>query len=119
MAKQMSKSLRDKLTAVIGPLLRFKRPGRETLHAQGDPMKSECITLAAESTYAPAVRTGNGVAPLETVARSLGYTEKERLFAENVLDRFVWRNPTESVRLNGNSVEEEAIDSLRGQDYAA
>lgn len=60
-----------------------------------------------------------GAAPIEVVARALGYTEKELLLAGNVLNRFAWRYPAEPSRKNVNSTETEAIDSLSSRNPAA
>ena len=60
-----------------------------------------------------------GAAPVEVVARALGYTEKELLLAGNVLNGFAWRYPAEPSRKNVNSTETEAIDSLSSRNPAA
>ena len=90
--KPMSKSLKERLTAVIGPLLRSERRGRGT---QGGPMKNESIAFAVKEPYATSncEKIGAGVMPLEVLGRSLGYTRKELVVAGEVLNRFVWRRP--------------------------
>jgi len=103
----MSKSLKDKLAAVIGPLLRSERPGGGTEHPLEDPMKNKSITLAVKEPYAAVVggEASVGVAPVEAVGRALGYTEKELVFAADVLNRFAWRYPSEPSPKDANSTE--------------
>jgi len=98
MANKMSKSLKDKLTAAIGPLLRSERRGRRT--QGGGPMKNESISLAVDKSSTAVVRgkASAGVAPVEAVGRALGYTEKELLLAGEVLNRLVWRYPVSDDR---------------------
>jgi len=105
MASKMSKSLKDKLTAVIGPLLRSARPGGGTPRPQEDPMKNKSITLAVKEPYATVVDGEAGTAPLEAVGRALGYTEKELVVAADVLNRFAWRRPAEPSRKDANSTD--------------
>jgi hypothetical protein len=58
-----------------------------------DPMNIEAITLVGEQDSIRAIRGKNDcrVAPLESVAGALGYTEKEMDLAGGVLNRFAWR----------------------------
>ena len=117
----MSKSLKETLTAVIGPLLHCERPGRRTQRPQGDPMHNEFSTLAVKDRKA--VVTGEesraGAALTEAVGHALGYTEKEFVLAARVLDRFAWRYPAEPSRKNLNSLEAEVIGPLSGRNQAA
>jgi hypothetical protein len=96
MSKSLSKSLRDRLTTLIG----------------GFAVKKPCAAIAREE---PRV----GAAPVEAVARVLGYTEKELLLAADVLNRFAWQYPAEPPRKNANSTETETIDSLSSRNPAA
>jgi hypothetical protein len=96
MSKSLSKSLKDRLTALIG----------------GFAAKEPCVALVRREPSADE-------APVEVVARTLGYTEKELLFAGNVLNRFTWRYPAEPPRKNVNSTETESIDSLFSWNPAA
>jgi hypothetical protein len=105
LANKMSKSLKDKLTAVIGPLLRSERPGGGTQRPEGVPMKNKSITLAVEEPYAAVVGGEAGTAPLEAVGRALGYSEKELVLAADVLNRFAWRRPAEPSRKDANATE--------------
>jgi len=95
MANKMSKSLKDKLTAAIGPLLRSERRGRRT--QGGGPMKNESVTLAVIDSCAQE-ETNTRLASVEAVGRALGYTEKELLLAGEVLNRLVWRYPVSDDR---------------------
>lgn len=95
MANKMSKSLKDKLTAAIGPLLRSERRGRRT--QGGGPMKNESVTLAVIDSCAQE-ETNTRLASVEAVGRALGYTEKELLLAGDVLNRLVWRYPVSNGR---------------------
>jgi hypothetical protein len=105
MANTMNKSLKDKLIAVIGPLLRSARPGGGTQRPQEDPMKNKSITLAVEEPYAAVVGGEAGTAPLEAVGRALGYTEKELVLAADVLNRFAWRYPAKPSPQDANATE--------------
>jgi len=102
MSNKMNKSLKDKLTAVIAPLLRSERPGVGTQRPEGVPMKNKSITLAVEEPYAAAVGGEAGTAPVEAVGRALGYTEKELVLAADVLNRFAWRYPAEPSPQDAN-----------------
>jgi hypothetical protein len=102
MANKMSKSLKDKLTAVIAPLLRSERPGGGTQRPQEDPMKNKSITLAVKEPYAAVAGGETGTAPVEAVGRALGYTEKESVLAADILKRFAWRYPAVPSRKNAN-----------------
>ena len=84
-------------------------------------MKNELVTLTAKAPYGSiASGQGNsGVAPLEAVGRALGYTEKELVFAADVLNQFVWRRPAESSRKNAEATEAETIDHRLDRDHAA
>ena len=82
MSKSLSKSLKDRLTTLIG----------------GFAVKKPRAAIVREE---PRV----GAAPVEAVARALGYTEKELLLAADVLNRFAWRRPAESSRRDTNSTE--------------
>jgi len=95
MANKMSKSLKDKLTAAIGPLLRSERRGRRT--QGGGPMKNESVTLAVIDSCAQE-ETNTRLASVEAVGRALGYTEKELLLAGDVLNRLVWWYPVSNGR---------------------
>jgi hypothetical protein len=96
MSKSLSKSLKDRLTTLIG----------------GFAVKKPCAARVREE---PRV----GAAQVEAVARALGYTEKELLLAADVLNRFAWRYTADASRENANSTETEAIDSLSSRNPAA
>ena len=84
-------------------------------------MKNEAVTRNVK--VSDATMTGReakaGPAPLETVGRSLGYTERELVLAVDVLKRFVWQRPAESPRKNAEPTEEGTIDSCSGRGCAA
>jgi hypothetical protein len=96
MSKSLSKSLKDRLIALI----------------DGLAVKEPCAAMVREE---PRV----GAAQVEAVAGALGYTEKELLLAGNELNRFAWRYPAEPSRKNVDSTETEAIDSLSSRNPAA
>jgi hypothetical protein len=116
----MSRDLKNKLIAVIGRLLRFERSGRGTQSFQGGPMNNESIFAVEESNAAVVGgKFSAGEAPLEAVGRSLGYTQNELFFANDVLTRFNWRYPAEAARQKMNSTEAEALGSISDRDHAA
>jgi hypothetical protein len=82
MSKSLSKSLKDRFTTLIG----------------GFAVKNPCAAIVREEPT-------EGAAPVEVVARALGYTQKELLLAADVLNRFAWRHPAERSRKNVNSTE--------------
>ena len=82
MRKSLGKSLKDRLTTLIGG-------------------------FAVKEPYAAVVggEASVGVAPVEAVGRALGYTEKELVLAADVLNRFAWRYPAEPSPKDANSTE--------------
>jgi hypothetical protein len=88
----MSRRWNDKLAAVIRLLLRDGSRGRETQSHQEEPMKNESMTLTVDDTYTTTTvaykEVNTSLAPIETVGRSLGYTEKQLSLAGDALNRF-------------------------------
>lgn len=59
------------------------------------PIHNQTAACAVESPVAEGRgKTGSRVAPIGVVARVLGYTENELVFAREVLHRFVWQHQT-------------------------
>ncbi len=83
-------------------------------------MKNESITLAMKESGALVARgkATAGVAPVEAVGRTLGYTETELLLAGDVLNRFAWRYLAVASDTDVNATDEETI-GLPSRDDAA
>jgi hypothetical protein len=73
-------------------------------------MKHESITLAAFVQE----EANMGLAPVATVARSLGYTEQQMALAREPLNRFAWHY-AERAHVKPAAAQ---IDSCSGEDAA-
>ena len=85
-------------------------------------MNNACIASAVPQPYvaAPAqAYSSAGAAPLEALARALGYTEKELAFAADALSRFSWHAPSRPVRGTVQPVEGDEDDSSPDRKRAA
>ena len=75
-------------------------------------MNNACMTRAVSETCAVPPRVESaGAAPLEVLARLLGYTERELALASNVLSQFAWRHAPNSAHASAPAAEAESSDS--------
>jgi hypothetical protein len=118
----MSRRWKDQVTAGIRRLRGLQERGRERQLLQGEePMQNECMTCAVQESYAAiaCAETDTCLAPVEAVARALGYTGRELAVAKNLLNQFAWRYPTGSPQSNPEPIEAEAMDAQRGRRHVA
>ena len=83
-------------------------------------MNNACIATAVMETFSAAgcIEASAGAAPLEALARALGYTDRELAIAGGVLNQYTWHVPARHPQ-SGKAGEGEPDDSSPDRKRAA